>query len=63
MNRMTPDLARLLVAEHLDEAALRRRGLAARTEATPAPEVRRQPQKRGLLSRFVPRIGVRVPTR
>jgi len=59
MNSMSPDLARLLVTERLDEAARRRRRLAARQEATAT----RGPRPRsgsGLLARIVPWSGVRA---
>ena len=74
MNRMTPDLARLLVAERPAEAERRRRRrtTAARDEGTrPATAAASAgpvdvPDRRrgsGLLSRLIPWSGVRVPTR
>jgi hypothetical protein len=59
MNSMSPDLARLLVAERLDEAARRRRRLAARQEAT-GTRVPKQRRGSGLLARVVPWTGVRA---
>ncbi len=61
MNNMSPDLARLLVTERLDEAAQRRQRLAARRSAA-ATKVPQRRRGSGLLARLVPRTGVRVPT-
>jgi hypothetical protein len=61
MNSMSPDLARLLVTERLDDAARRRQRLAARRSAS-AAKVPQQRRWSGLLARMIPRTGVHVPT-
>ena len=63
MIRMTPDLARLLVEERLDESEQRRRDSAARRGETSTPRVPEQRRGSGLLARVVPRTGVRTDTR
>jgi len=63
MNRMTPALARLLVEERLEVAKQQRRHRAERREETPAPRVPQQRRGSGLLTRVVPRTGVRKDTR
>jgi hypothetical protein len=62
MNRMTPDLARLLVDERLEEAALRRRRTTARPSPKAAVKVPQQRRGSGVLARIARRRGVDVPT-
>jgi hypothetical protein len=76
MNRMTPDLARLLVEERLSEAAQHRQRRTARRATTGNPTggitgdttgdttgVPRQRRAGALMNRLFPGYGVRVPTR
>ena len=51
MSHMTPDLARLIVAERLDDADLRRRHREARA-TTAGPRVPQQRRGGGLLARI-----------
>ncbi len=75
MNSLSPDMARLLVTQRLDEAEqrrLRRAARAARADratrstasvnraAEGAPRVPQQRRGGGLLARFVPGTGVRA---
>lgn len=63
MNRMTPDLARLLVEERLTEAEQRRQRQTARGGGVRTTKVPRQRRVGGLMNRLVPGYGVHVPTR
>jgi hypothetical protein len=63
MNRMTPDLARLLVEDRLTEAEQRMQRRTARGGAVRTTKVPRQRGVGGLMTRFVPGYGVRAPTR
>ena len=69
MNRMTPDLARLLVAGRPAEADQRRRRTTtardepARADETATVKVPAQRRGPGRLARMIPWSGVRVPTR
>jgi hypothetical protein len=61
MNRMTPDLARLLVDERPEEATQRRRRASARSAAAPALKVTRQRRRSSPFARLVPRTGAQKP--
>ena len=61
MHSMSPDMARLLVTQRLDEAEQRRQRRAAR--AATSPKIPRQRRGSGLLGRIVPGTGVRADTR
>jgi hypothetical protein len=63
MNRMTPDLARLLVEERLTEAEQHRQRQAASRRDAGTVKVPRQRRAGTLLNRVLPGYGVRVPTR
>ena len=61
MHNMSPDLARLLVTQRLEEAEQRRQRRTARAAA--APRIPRQRRGSGVLGRIVPGTGVRADTR
>ena len=62
MNGMTPDLARLLVTQRLDDVDQHRRRRAARAAAS-SKKVPQQRRAAGFLARIVPGNGVRAEAR